>query len=84
MSYIQKNVVLGRRKGSLNFLPEFKQRLVAASDEPGVSITKLTPNKGIKASLRFKRRQPWRQGKHQLSSSPQTNIPKRLPISLDT
>jgi hypothetical protein len=41
MSYTQKNVIVGRRKGYPDYPLEFKQRLVAASCEPGVSISKL-------------------------------------------
>lgn len=41
MSDMQKNVTFGRRKGCPNYPPEFKQQLVAASCEPGVSMSKL-------------------------------------------
>ncbi|BEN27448.1 transposase [Serratia marcescens] len=54
MSDIQKNVVVGRRKGCPNYPPEFKQRLVAASGEPGISISKLALENGINANLLFK------------------------------
>ncbi|ECI3559840.1 transposase [Salmonella enterica subsp. enterica] len=51
---MQKNVTPGRRKGCLNYSPEFKQRLVAASCEPGISISKLALENGINANLLFK------------------------------
>jgi len=54
MSDIQKSVIAGRRKGCPNYPPEFKQRLVAASCEPGVSISKLALENGINANLLFK------------------------------
>ncbi|MDN1942088.1 transposase, partial [Escherichia coli] len=38
---LTKNVTPGRRKGCPNYPPEFKQQLVAASCEPGISISKL-------------------------------------------
>lgn len=41
VSDMQKNVTPGRRKGRPNYPPEFKQQLVVASCEPGVSISKL-------------------------------------------
>ncbi|MEV9556949.1 transposase [Klebsiella quasipneumoniae] len=47
----------GRRKGCPNYSPEFKQQLVAASCEPGISISKLALENGINANLLFK----WRQ-----------------------
>jgi len=47
---MQKNVTSGRRKGCPNYLPEFKQQLVAASCEPGVSISKLALENGINAN----------------------------------
>jgi Transposase and inactivated derivatives len=40
VSDMQKNVTPGRREGCLNYSPEFKQQLVAASCEPGISISK--------------------------------------------
>lgn len=83
MSYIQKNGIAGRRKGCPNYPLEFKQRLVAASCEPDVSISKLALDNGINANLLFKWRQHWRQGKLQLSSSPEVNMPELLPITLD-
>lgn len=83
MSYIQKNGITGRRKGCPNYPLEFKQRLVAASCEPDVSISKLALNNGINANLLFKWRQHWRQGKLQLSSSSETNMPGLLPVTLD-
>ncbi|WP_413583947.1 transposase [Escherichia coli] len=60
---MQKNVTPGRRKGSPNYPPEFKQQLVAASCEPGISISKLALENGINANLLFKWRQQWREGK---------------------
>jgi transposase len=84
MSYTQKNVIVGRRKGCPNYPLEFKQRLVAASCEPGVSISKLALDNGINANLLFKWRQHWRQGKLQLSSSPEATMPALLPVTLET
>ncbi|ELH7669194.1 transposase, partial [Escherichia coli] len=57
VSDMQKNVTPGRRKGCPNYPPEFKQQLVAASCEPGISISKLALENGINANLLFK----WRQ-----------------------
>ncbi|WP_203370006.1 transposase [Escherichia coli] len=51
MSDMQKNVTPGRRKGCPNYPPEFKQLLVAASCEPGISISKLALENGINANL---------------------------------
>ncbi|EPE0180897.1 transposase [Escherichia coli] len=48
---MQKNVTPGRRKGCPNYPPEFKQQLVAASCEPGISISKLALENGINANL---------------------------------
>lgn len=84
MSYTQKNVIVGRRKGCPNYPLEFKQRLVAASCEPGVSISKLALDNGINANLLFKWRQHWWQGKLQLSSSPEVTMPALLPVTLET
>ncbi|HHN9909954.1 TPA: transposase [Escherichia coli] len=56
---MQKNVNPGRRKGCPNYPPEFKQQLVAASCEPGISISKLALENGINANLLFKWRQQW-------------------------
>lgn len=39
MSDMQKNASPGRPKGCLNYPPEFKQRLIEASFQPGVSIS---------------------------------------------
>ncbi|WP_249823621.1 transposase [Escherichia coli] len=66
---MQKNVTPGRRKGCPNYPPEFKQQLVAASCEPGISISKLALENGINANLLFKWRQQWREGKLLLPSS---------------
>ncbi|EKJ2217233.1 transposase [Escherichia coli] len=63
VSDMQKNVTPGRRKGCPNYPPEFKQQLVAASCEPGISISKLALENGINANLLFKWRQQWREGK---------------------
>ncbi|HHU4191186.1 TPA: transposase, partial [Escherichia coli] len=49
--------------GCPNYPPEFKQQLVAASCEPGISISKLALENGINANLLFKWRQQWREGK---------------------
>ncbi|QAU72986.1 hypothetical protein ETE51_10965 [Escherichia coli] len=69
VSDMQKNVTPGRRKGCPNYPPEFKQLLVAASCEPGISISKLALENGINANLLFKWRQQWREGKLLLPSS---------------
>ncbi|HIE4797478.1 TPA: IS66-like element accessory protein TnpA [Serratia marcescens] len=83
MPDIQKNVFACRRKGCPNYPPEFKQRLVAASCEPGISISKSALENGINANLLFKWRQHWRQGKLQLPASPRVDVPQRLPITLN-
>jgi transposase len=70
----------GRRKSRPNYPPEFKQQLVAASCEPGVSISKLALKNGINANLLFKWRQQWREGKLLLPSS---ESPQLLPVTLD-
>ncbi|WP_249509229.1 transposase, partial [Escherichia coli] len=44
---MQKIVTPGSRKGCPNYPPEFKQQLVAASCEPGISISKLALENGI-------------------------------------
>ncbi len=77
---MQKNVTPGRRKGCPNYPPEFKQQLVAASCEPGISISKLALENGINANLLFKWRQQWREGKLLLPSS---ESPQLLPVTLD-
>ncbi|OSJ96191.1 hypothetical protein L082_27445 [Escherichia coli SHECO001] len=69
----------GRRKGCPNYPPEFKQQLVAASCEPGISISKLALENGINANLLFKWRQQWREGKLLLPSS---ESPQLLPVTL--
>ncbi|WP_374941081.1 transposase [Scandinavium goeteborgense] len=74
---MQKNVTPGRRKGCPNYSPEFKQQLVAASCEPGISISKLALENGINANLLFKWRQQWREGKLLLPSS---ESPQLLPV----
>lgn len=73
---MQKNVTPGRRKGCPNYSPEFKQQLVAASCEPGLSISKLALENGINANLLFK----WREGKLLL---PSTESPQLLPVTLN-
>ena len=83
MSDMQKNITAGRRKGCLNYPPEFKQRLVAASCEPGVSISKVALENGINANLLFKWRQHWRQGKLQLPTAPLAELPQLLPVTLE-
>ncbi|EEW4296105.1 IS66 family insertion sequence hypothetical protein [Escherichia coli] len=77
---MQKNVTPGRRKGRPNYPPGFKQQLVVASCEPGVSISKLALENGINANLLFKWRQQWREGKLLLPSS---ESPQLLPVTLD-
>ncbi|WP_252385886.1 transposase, partial [Escherichia coli] len=73
---MQKNVTPGRRKGCPNYPPEFKQQLVAASCEPGISISKLALENGINANLLFKWRQQWREGKLLLPSSESPTPPQ--------
>ncbi|WP_240430457.1 transposase [Serratia marcescens] len=70
---MQKNMTPGRRKGCPNYSPEFKHQLVAASCEPGISISKLALENGINANLLFKWRQQWREGKLLL---PSTDLPQ--------
>lgn len=77
---MQKNMTPGRRKGCPNYSPEFKQQLVAASCEHGISISKLALENGINANLLFKWRQQWREGKLPLPSS---ESPQLLPVTLD-
>lgn len=80
MSDMQKKVTSGRRKGCPNYPPEFKQQLIVASCEPGVSISKLALENGINANLLFKWRQQLRDGKLLLPSS---ESPQLLPVTLD-
>ncbi|MHA1066762.1 transposase [Enterobacter ludwigii] len=54
----------GRRKSCPNYSPEFKQHLVAASCEPGISISKLALETGMNANLLFKWRPQWREGNY--------------------
>lgn len=42
------------RKGRANYSREFKQRLVEAANQPGVSISKLAQEHGVNANLLFK------------------------------
>ncbi|EPF0317341.1 transposase [Enterobacter chuandaensis] len=58
VSDIQKNVTPGRHKGC----PNFKHLLVAASCEPGISISKLALENGTNANILFKWCQQWREG----------------------
>ncbi|HGB4869504.1 TPA: transposase [Salmonella enterica subsp. enterica serovar Muenchen] len=83
MSDIQRNATPGRPKGCLNYPPEFKQRLVAESCKPGVSISRLALDNGINANLLFKWRQLWRQGKLQLPSGVVTSEPLLIPVTLE-
>lgn len=77
---MQKNMTPGRRKGCPKYSPEFKKQLVAASCEPGISISKLALENGINTNLLFKWRQQWREGKLLLPSS---ESPQLLPVTLD-
>ncbi|HHQ4594731.1 TPA: IS66-like element accessory protein TnpA [Aeromonas veronii] len=42
------------RKGRANYSREFKQRLVEAANQPGVSVSKLALEHGVNANLLFK------------------------------
>ncbi|HDO1377160.1 TPA: transposase, partial [Aeromonas veronii] len=42
------------RKGRANYSREFKQRLVEATNQPGVSVSKLAQEHGVNANLLFK------------------------------
>lgn len=44
----------GSRKGRANYSREFKQRLVDAANQPGVSVSKLAQEHGVNANLLFK------------------------------
>lgn len=44
----------GSRKGRANYSREFKQRLVEATNQPGVSVSKLAQEHGVNANLLFK------------------------------
>ncbi|EOZ7588067.1 transposase [Enterobacter hormaechei] len=77
---MQKNVTPRRQKGRPNHPPEFKQQLVAASCEPGISISKLALENGINANLLFKWCQRLREGKLLL---PSPESPQLLPVTLD-
>lgn len=44
----------GSRKGRANYSREFKQRLVEAANQPGVSVSKLAQEHGVNANLLFK------------------------------
>ncbi|MGU5817683.1 transposase [Aeromonas hydrophila] len=41
----------GSRKGRANYSLEFKQRLVDAANQPGVSVSKLAQEHGVNANL---------------------------------
>lgn len=82
MSDMHNNVRAGRRKGCLNYPPEFKQQLVAASCEPGISISKLALDNGINANLLFKWRQHWREGKISLPVTAASALPSLLPVTV--
>ncbi|EHB8435945.1 transposase [Salmonella enterica] len=79
MSDIQKNASPGRPKGCLNYPPELKQRLIEASFQPGVSISRLALDNGINANLLFK----WRQGKIKLLSSESGRESQLIPVTID-
>ncbi|EFL9258236.1 transposase, partial [Escherichia coli] len=83
MSDMQKNASPGRPKGCLNYPPEFKQRLIEASFQPGVSISRLALDNGINANLLFKWRQKQRQGKIKLSSSESGRESQLIPVTID-
>lgn len=44
----------GSRKGRPNYPREFKQRLVDAANQPGISVSKLAQDHGVNANLLFK------------------------------
>lgn len=44
----------GSRKGRANYSREFKQRLVEATNQPGVSVSKLAQEHGVNANFLFK------------------------------
>lgn len=54
MSDIQKSVTPGNPKGSLNYFPKFKQRLIEESFQPSISISRLELGNGINVNLLFK------------------------------
>ncbi|MEH4929767.1 IS66-like element accessory protein TnpA [Enterobacter cloacae] len=84
MSDLQKRATPGRPKGCSNYPPEFKQRLIEASFEPGVSISRLALDNGINANLLFKWRQQWRQGKVKLPSEYEARPPLLIPVTLES
>lgn len=61
----------GSRKGKANYSREFKQRLVDAANQPGVSVSKLAQEHGVNANLLFK----WRR-------DAKTEAPALYPIEL--
>ncbi|HGE8269474.1 TPA: transposase [Aeromonas hydrophila] len=61
----------GSRKGRANYSREFKQRLVDAANQPGVSVSKLAQEHGVNANLLFK----WRR-------DAKTEAPALYPIEL--
>ncbi|AYU97755.1 transposase (plasmid) [Enterobacter cloacae] len=83
MSDLQKRATPGRPKGCTNYPPVFEQRLIEASFEPGVSISRLTLDNGINANLLFKWRQQWRQGKVKLPSEYEPRPPLLIPVTLN-
>lgn len=54
------------RKGRANYSREFKQRLVDAANQPGVSVSILAQEHGVNANLLFK----WRRDAKAQSQSP--------------
>ncbi|MGL3103916.1 IS66-like element accessory protein TnpA [Enterobacter asburiae] len=84
MSDLQKRATPGRPKGCTNYPPEFKQRLIEASFDPGVSISRLALDNGINANLLFKWRQQWRQGKVKLPSEYESMPPLLIPVTLES
>ncbi|BBQ29435.1 hypothetical protein WP2W18E01_10170 [Aeromonas caviae] len=59
------------RKGRANYSREFKQRLVDAANQPGVSVSKLAQEHGVNANLLFK----WRR-------DAKAEVPALYPIEL--
>lgn len=66
-------------KGGLNDPPVFKQRIIEASFQPGVSISWLALDNGINANLLFK----WQQGKIKLPPSGSGGEPRLTPVTID-
>ncbi|WP_404988028.1 transposase [Caballeronia sp. LZ043] len=59
----------GTRGGSPNHSPEFRRRLAEAACEPGVSVSKLAREHGIKANMLFKWRRRYCFSSHANSTS---------------